>query len=241
MGIGSVIYSNMKNLLLLFGFIIISLISCSSKRSFTKAVKRSISSVVQIRIYKRDIDSSFVLSKTGSGVIIKENGYIVTCNHITTEADSIVVVTPTDTLGARYIGSNPKLDIALIKALSNKSLTAIKIGSSSELERGDEILNIGYPINLGITVNSGIVSGWMKYPDPNTIDMTYIQTDAVLNPGNSGGALINMKGELVGINGMLVSMTGFYMGYSFSIPIDAVLPTLENMIETDQKDTLTKN
>ena len=241
MGIGSVIYSSMKNLLLLFGFIIISLISCSSKRSFTKAVKRSISSVVQIRIYKRDLDSSFVLSKTGSGVIIKENGYIVTCNHITTESDSIVVVTPTDTLGARYVGSNPKMDIALIKALTNKSLIPIKIGSSTILERGDEILNIGYPINLGITVNSGIVSGWMKYPDSNSIDMTYIQTDAVLNPGNSGGALVNIQGELVGINGMLVSMTGFYMGYSFSIPIDAVLPTLENMIDRDQEDTLTKN
>jgi len=232
---GFIIYTYMKNLLLLFGFIFLSLIACSSKRSFTKAVQKSTNSVVRVVVYLRNPNNdSLQVYKIGSAIVIKKEGYIVTCNHIIECADSILVIAKSDTLTAKIVNHNPKLDIALLKVHQVSNLIPINIGTSKYLEVGEPILNIGYPLYLGKTVTSGIVSARMKYPDTTVVNMTYIQTDAVLNPGNSGGALVNIDGELVGINGMLVSMTGYYIGYSFAIPIDEVLPTLNKWIEKDK-------
>ena len=153
----------------------------------------------------------------GSGVIISDDGYIVTNNHVVGEADEIEVkLNDNREFKGRIIGCDATTDLALIK-IDAKNLPAITIGNSDDLKLGQWVLAVGNPFNLTSTVTAGIVSAKARSLGANGIE-SFIQTDAAINSGNSGGALVNEKGELVGINAMLYSQTGSYSGYGFAIP-----------------------
>lgn len=162
----------------------------------------------------------------GSGVIISTDGYIITNNHVIDGADELeVTLNDNRKFDARIIGKDPNTDIALIK-IKGDNLETIPFGNSDELKVGEWVLAIGNPFNLTSTVTAGIVSakgrsisaGNPREQNRSKIE-SFIQTDAAVNPGNSGGALINTKGELVGINTALYSETGNFAGYSFAVPI----------------------
>jgi Do/DeqQ family serine protease len=166
----------------------------------------------------------------GSGVIISTDGYIMTNNHVINGADQIeVTLNDGSRYKAKIIGQDPVTDIALLK-INAKNLPTIPFGDSDKLKVGEWVLAVGNPFNLTSTVTAGIVSAKGRGSDigmggsgdgsnvSNKIQ-SYIQTDAAVNPGNSGGALVNTKGELVGINTMIMSETGNYAGYSFAVPI----------------------
>lgn len=157
----------------------------------------------------------------GSGVIISADGYIVTNNHVVQEADKIsVTLNDRRTFTAEIIGTDPTSDLALIK-IEAKGLPFLTYGNSDDVRVGEWVLAVGNPFNLTSTVTAGIVSA--KARNINILGIegaieSYIQTDAAVNPGNSGGALVNTNGELVGINAAIASNTGSYSGYSFAIP-----------------------
>ena len=153
----------------------------------------------------------------GSGVIISNDGYIVTNNHVVAGADEILVkLNDNREFAGRIIGLDANTDLALIK-IEGKDLPTLPIGNSDELKIGQWVLAVGNPFNLTSTVTAGIVSAKARSLGANGIE-SFIQTDAAINQGNSGGALVNAKGELVGINAMLYSQTGSYSGYGFAIP-----------------------
>ena len=153
----------------------------------------------------------------GSGVIISTDGYIVTNNHVVGDADEIEVkLNDNREFKGRIIGCDATTDLALIK-IDAKDLPAIPIGNSDNLKLGQWVLAVGNPFNLTNTVTAGIVSAKARSLGANNIE-SFIQTDAAINKGNSGGALVNERGELVGINAMLYSQTGSYSGYGFAIP-----------------------
>jgi len=184
----------------------------------------------------------------GSGVIISSDGYIVTNNHVVEGADEInVTLNERKTYSARVIGSDPNTDIALIK-IDAKDLPVIKFGNSDDLKVGEWVLAVGNPMNLTSTVTAGIVSAKARnlgiigngensnpFQDQNSSQKSnmslesFIQTDAAVNPGNSGGALVNLRGELVGINAAIVSPTGSFAGYSFAIPVNIVAKVVGDM------------
>ena len=153
----------------------------------------------------------------GSGVIISADGYIVTNNHVVAGADEILVKLNDNTeYKGRIIGLDETTDLALVK-VEGKNLPAITIGNSDALKIGEWVLAVGNPFNLTSTVTAGIVSAKARSLGANGVE-SFIQTDAAINAGNSGGALVNERGELVGINAMLYSQTGSYAGYGFAIP-----------------------
>ena len=157
----------------------------------------------------------------GSGVIISEDGYIVTNNHVVDEATKLrVTLNDGRTFDARIIGKDPATDVALIKIDAEK-LPTIPFGNSDSLRLGEWVLAIGSPFDLRSTITAGIVSAKARtlgvIPNEFRIE-SFIQTDAAVNPGNSGGALVNAHGELVGINTLIMSQTGSYIGYSFAVP-----------------------
>jgi Do/DeqQ family serine protease len=154
---------------------------------------------------------------TGSGVIISTDGYIVTNNHVVDGADELTVtLTDNKEYSARIIGADKTTDLALIK-IDGKQLPAIKIANSDDVKVGEWVLAIGNPLGLNNTVTAGIISAKARTLGANGVE-SFIQTDAAINAGNSGGALVNTNGELVGINAMLYSQTGSYSGYGFAIP-----------------------
>ena len=162
---------------------------------------------------------------SGSGVIISNDGYIVTNNHVV-EGSKDIEVTLNDkrTFKAKVIGADPNTDIALIK-IDAKDLPVIIFGNSDSLKVGEWVLAVGNPFNLTSTVTAGIVSA--KARNINIINSqmkieSFIQTDAAVNPGTSGGALVNTRGELVGINTAIASQTGSYAGYAFAVPVSIV-------------------
>lgn len=153
----------------------------------------------------------------GSGVIISADGYIVTNNHVIDGADVISVkLQDSRELKGRIIGTDPTTDLALVK-IEGDDFPAIPVGNSDELKVGEWVLAVGNPFNLGSTVTAGVVSAKARGLGANQVE-SFIQTDAAINQGNSGGALVNAQGELVGINAMLFSPTGAYTGYGFAIP-----------------------
>lgn len=153
----------------------------------------------------------------GSGVIISDDGYIVTNNHVVDSADELLVkLNDNREFRARIIGQDKDTDLALIKIEGN-DFPAITIGNSDDLKLGEWVLAVGNPFNLTSTVTAGIVSAKARTLGANSLE-SFIQTDAAINAGNSGGALVNAKGELVGINAMLYSQTGSFSGYGFAIP-----------------------
>ena len=165
----------------------------------------------------------------GSGVIISQDGYIVTNNHVVGQADEITVkLNDSREFKGRIIGTDETTDLALVK-IDAKNLPAIKIGNSDDLKLGQWVLAVGNPFNLTSTVTAGIVSAKARTLGANGIE-SFIQTDAAINAGNSGGALVNAQGELVGINSMIYSQTGSYAGYGFAIPT-----TIMNKVVADLK------
>ena len=157
----------------------------------------------------------------GSGVIISADGYIVTNNHVIEEATKLKVkLNDGRTFDAKLVGTDPTTDVALIK-IEEKDLPTIPFGNSNDLRLGEWVLAIGSPFDLQSTITAGIVSAKARQlgviPDELRVE-SFIQTDAAVNPGNSGGALVNTRGELVGINTVIKSSTGSYIGYSFAVP-----------------------
>jgi Do/DeqQ family serine protease len=170
----------------------------------------------------------------GSGVIISSDGYIVTNNHVVDEADEIsVVLNDKREFKAKLIGTDPSTDIALIK-IDESGLPTLKFSNSDDLKLGEWVLAVGNPFNLTSTVTAGIVSAKSRdigiNPDQMRIE-SFIQTDAAVNPGNSGGALVNTRGDLVGINTAIASQTGSYSGYSFAIPSNIVQKVVSDLKE----------
>jgi serine protease Do len=174
---------------------------------------------------------------SGSGVIVTADGYIVTNNHVVDAADQVtVILNNKKSYPAKVIGKDPSSDLAVLK-ISENNLPTIPYGNSDEVKLGQWVLAVGYPLTLETTVTAGIVSA--KYRNiginqsksgSNAIE-SFIQTDAAVNPGNSGGALVNSRGELVGINSAIASPTGSYAGYSFAIPSNIVRKIVTDMIK----------
>lgn len=172
----------------------------------------------------------------GSGVVVSPDGYIVTNNHVVAGAD-IVTVTFNDryTTEAKMIATDPATDIAVLKIEAN-NLPYMEFGNSEDVALGQWVLAVGYPLTLDATVTAGIVSaksrslGINRQQSAHAIE-SFIQTDAAVNPGNSGGALVNTSGQLIGINAAIASPTGSYAGYSYAIPSNIVKKVLEDIID----------
>lgn len=171
---------------------------------------------------------------SGSGVIISEDGYIATNNHVVHESNYIeVILNDKRTYEATIVATDPSSDLALLK-INEKKLPYINFGNSDELKIGEWVLAVGNPFNLTSTVTAGIVSA--KARNINILGSTsavesFIQTDAAVNRGNSGGALVNTFGELIGINAAIASNTGNYTGYSFAIPSNLVKKVMSDLLE----------
>ncbi|MGF1559436.1 MAG: S1C family serine protease [Flavobacteriaceae bacterium] len=166
---------------------------------------------------------------TGSGVIITSDGYIVTNNHVIAKADQLqVTLNNNKTYEAEVIGTDPNTDIALIKIEPDGKLPYLSFGDSDNTKIGEWVLAVGNPFNLTSTVTAGIVSAKARDLGRN---QSFIQTDAAVNPGNSGGALVNTNGDLVGINTAISSQTGSYVGYSFAVPSNIAKKVVEDIME----------
>ena len=168
---------------------------------------------------------------TGSGVIISEDGYIVTNNHVIKDAQDIeITLNNKKSYKAKLIGTDSKMDIALLKIDADEKLPYNSFGDSDNVKVGQWVLAIGNPYNLTSTVTAGIVSAKARDLETNGMQ-SFIQTDAAVNPGNSGGALVNARGELIGINTMISSQTGSYVGYSFAVPSNIARKIIEDIME----------
>ena len=154
----------------------------------------------------------------GSGFIIDGNGYIITNNHVVDKAESISITLSDNTkTEARVIGKDPKTDLALIKIETKRPLNAVKFGDSDKIRVGDWVLAIGNPFGLGSSVTAGIVSAKSRDIESGPYD-SFIQTDASINQGNSGGPMFNLQGEVIGISSAIFSTTGASQGVGFAIP-----------------------
>lgn len=179
-------------------------------------------------------NSEPVQSGLGSGVILSKDGYIVTNNHVIDGADKLeVLLNDNATYEARVIGTDEATDLALIK-IDADNLSPITFGDSEQLKIGEWVLAVGNPFGFNSTVTAGIVSAKARSLSQNSRNgkmgiESFIQTDAALNPGNSGGALVNLKGELIGINSAIYSNTGSYSGFSFAIPTTIVKKVMTDL------------
>lgn len=210
---------------------------------FTNAAEKTINTVVHVKntsvnsgqltlsdlLYGRR--SQYSQIGTGSGVIISPDGYIITNNHVIAGAHSISVTTNHNkTFKAELIGTDPKTDIALLKISADENLPYTTFADSNNAKIGEWVLAVGNPFNLTSTVTAGIISA--KSRDLIGGDtQSFIQTDAAVNPGNSGGALVNTKGELIGINTAITSQTGNFVGYSFAVPSNIARKVVEDIME----------
>lgn len=226
-------------------------LSLDNYPDFTYAAESAIDAVVYVKVVSREIsrqapsifDFFFGYGGTpqerervgsGSGVIIREDGYIVTNNHVIEGATDIeVTLTNNKTFKAELIGTDPATDVALIK-VDAQGLPVIPFGDSDKLRLGEWVLAIGSPYNLRSTVTAGIVSAKGRSIPDNSREFkieSFIQTDAAVNPGNSGGALVDKAGNLVGINTAIVSQTGAYAGYSFAVPVNIVKRIVDDLMD----------
>lgn len=168
---------------------------------------------------------------TGSGVIISEDGYIVTNNHVIQGANQLeITLNDNRSFPATLIGTDPKTDIALLKIDVPEKLSYATFADSDAIEVGEWVLAVGNPYNLTSTVTAGIISAKARNLSEDGIQ-SFIQTDAAVNPGNSGGALVNTNGELIGINTLISSTTGSYVGYSFAVPSNMAKKIVEDILE----------
>lgn len=224
---------------------------------FTVAAEKSLNSVVHIITYSKGRQSNVVTLEdlfgsffgqprrrqqnsnprpvgSGSGVILDNLGYIVTNNHVVHGADRVTVtLNDKREFEAQIIGLDPSTDLALLK-IEADNLSPIEIGNSDDLKVGEWVLAVGNPFNLTSTVTAGIVSAKGRNINILSGDMkieSFIQTDAAVNPGNSGGALVNLNGELVGINSAIASQTGSFAGYAFAIPVSIMTKIVSDLKE----------
>jgi serine protease Do len=209
-----------------------AVVNISSKRVTDN--RQSANPMYQDPFFRRffGIPDEQVQNFLGSGVIVTEDGYILTNNHLVEQAQDVEVYLPPPDgrkLQAKVVGTDKTTDVAVLK-VDAKGLPILKLGHSSDLRLGQTVLAIGYPFQVGQTVTMGIVSGLSKAVDERQVDVELIQTDAAINPGNSGGALINTRGELVGINNMIVSNTGSYAGIGFAGPIDIAKTIMDDIV-----------
>lgn len=171
---------------------------------------------------------------SGSGVLISEDGYIVTNNHVVEGADEInVTLSNKKSYKATVVGRDNNSDLAVIK-IEGSRFPYLVYGNSDDTRLGQWVLAVGYPLNLDVTVTAGIISAKARSININKGDSpveSFIQTDAAVNPGNSGGALINTSGELIGINSAIASPTGSYAGYSYAIPVNIAKKTVNDIIK----------
>lgn len=169
---------------------------------------------------------------TGSGVIISTDGYIVTNNHVIANANELeITLNNRKKYKAELIGADKDNDIALLKIDADVDLPSIPFANSDNLKIGEWVLAVGNPYNLTSTVTAGIVSAKGRDLEGNTSIDSFIQTDAAVNPGNSGGALVNTRGELVGINTAISSRTGSFIGYSFAVPSNIAKKIIDDLLE----------
>lgn len=173
----------------------------------------------------------------GSGVIISQDGYIITNNHVVQGADQVqVTFNDRNTQLAKVVGTDPATDIAVLK-IDSDNLPFMELGNSDNVKLGQWVLAVGYPLNLDATVTAGIVSAKSRQIGLNqrranaSAIESYIQTDAAVNPGNSGGALVNVQGQLIGINAAIASPTGSYAGYSYAIPSNLAQKVASDIIK----------
>ena len=210
----------------------------SSPTHFIEAAEKVSSSVVNIKAietidFKFWSDNNSFGSFTGSGVLVSPDGYIVTNNHVIEEGDEYEIsLNDKRKYDAKLIGTDPSTDLALLKIKGKQSFPYITFGNSDSLRIGEWVLAVGNPFNLESTVTAGIVSAKGRnidiLKDQYSIE-SFIQTDAAVNPGNSGGALVNTNGELVGINTAIITRTGRYEGYSFAIPVNLVQKVISDI------------
>ncbi|MEO6302795.1 MAG: trypsin-like peptidase domain-containing protein [Bacteroidia bacterium] len=219
---------------------------------FTNAAEKSVNAVVHIKTTSEQVNNlnydpfaewfygpqkrqqNYSMEGSGSGVIISNDGYIVTNNHVVAGADKIeVVLNDRRTYVGEVIGADASTDVALIK-IKEKDLPFLNYGNSESVKVGEWALAVGNPFNLESTVTAGIISakGRSNILDNNKRPIeSFIQTDAAVNPGNSGGALVNVNGELIGINTAIASNNGAYQGYSFAVPVNIVKKIVSDLVE----------
>jgi len=227
--------------------------SDSNSTDFTVAAERTVDAVVHVKT-SYSISNTYTfgdpffdfffgpqqnvkpqpVQASGSGVILSRDGFIVTNNHVIDNAENIdVVLNDKRTFKAKLVGRDPSTDIALLK-IEATDLPFIPFGNSDEVKVGEWVLAIGNPFNLNSTVTAGIISAKARniqiLNEQYAIE-SFIQTDAAVNPGNSGGALVNLKGELIGINTAIASKTGSYAGYSFAVPSSIAKKIVTDLIE----------
>jgi Do/DeqQ family serine protease len=212
--------------------------SCVDGVVFVKVVKREKNREASILEHFFGYGNPYSMPResvgSGSGVIISPDGYIATNNHVVANGEQIeVTLNDNKTYKAKLVGADPVTDVALLK-VDAEDLPVIPFGDSDSLRLGEWVLAIGSPFNLRSTITAGIVSAkGRSLPDMSgefKIE-SFIQTDAAVNPGNSGGALVNTKGELVGINTAIASNTGSYTGYSFAVPVSIVKKVVDDIKE----------
>lgn len=220
--------------------------------SFVKAAGSTVDAVVHVKTQQsrgsashpwldlfgyRGSDRS--VQGSGSGVIIDDRGYIVTNNHVIDQADEILVsLNDNRTYPAKIVGTDPSTDLAVLKIEPVGPVPTVPFGASSDVGIGEWVLAVGNPFDLTSTVTAGIVSAKSRNinilrSDPRTMEYpieSFIQTDAAVNPGNSGGALVNSHGELIGINTAIASRTGSYSGYSFAVPSTIVKKVVSDLL-----------
>lgn len=243
----------MKKLIFLIGMVCVALVSRADGVNFSDAAEKTVNTVVHIQaeivtrgnsyydffgplleqIYGRRIQAPDNVSiGFGSGVVVSPDGYIVTNNHVVENARKVVVTfNDKHKREATIIGTDPTTDIALIK-VDAENLEFLTFGDSDKVRVGEWVLAVGNPFNLTSTVTAGIVSAKARNINilgEGTIE-SFIQTDAAVNPGNSGGALVNINGDLIGINAAIASRTGGYQGYSFAIPSNIAKKVVEDFL-----------
>ena len=218
----------------------------SNSVDFTVAAENTVHAVVHvkntsIRTQSNPIDLFFGNSSgtrkfeqvgTGSGVIISQDGYIVSNNHVVDGASDIeITLNNKQKYKATLIGTDKENDIALLKIDVDFDLPYIPFANSDNIKIGEWVLAVGNPYNLTSTVTAGIVSAKGRDLEGTTSTDSFIQTDAAVNPGNSGGALVNTRGELVGINTAITSKTGSFIGYSFAVPSNIAKKIIDDLLE----------
>ena len=218
-----------------------------NENSFADAAEKTVNSVVHVKnvsiargstsifdlIYGRE-DQGRMQVGTGSGVIITPDGYIITNNHVIANASSLeVTLNNNKTYQAKLIGTDVNSDIALLKIDAEDKLPYLTFADSDNTKVGEWVLAVGNPFNLNSTVTAGIISAKARNisGDRDGKVDSYIQTDAAVNMGNSGGALVNLNGDLIGINTAITSNTGTYVGYSFAVPSNIAKKVVEDLIE----------
>ncbi|CAM1347087.1 trypsin-like peptidase domain-containing protein [Tenacibaculum insulae] len=212
---------------------------------FTEAADKTVHAVVHVKntavrtqqnpyaqLFGRNGTRKYEQVGTGSGVIISPDGYIVTNNHVIEGANEIeITLNNRKKLKAVLVGTDKNNDIALLKVETDEELPNLPFGNSDNAKIGEWVLAVGNPYNLTSTVTAGIVSAKGRDLDGNRNTEAFIQTDAAVNPGNSGGALVNTRGELIGINTAISSKTGSFIGYSFAVPSNIAKKVVDDLLE----------